>query len=60
MRKKTEVEKLNDDQLLISHSVNFAPSRHTDNTVKSSFFYTANFDNEIYRKLLSPASGAHH
>lgn len=50
---KTEVEKLNDDQLLISHNVHFDRSV-TLIPVKSSFFYTANFDNEIYRNLLSP------
>ncbi|WP_157504401.1 hypothetical protein [Dyadobacter beijingensis] len=50
---KTEVEKLNDDQLLISHSVQFGRFV-TLIPVKSAFFYTANFDNEIYRNLLSP------
>lgn len=50
---KPEVEKLNDDQVLISHSVNFDRSV-TMIPVKSSFFYTANFDNEIYHNLLSP------
>lgn len=50
---KTEVEKLNDDQLLHSHSVYFDRSV-TLIPVKSLFFYTANFEKEIYRNLLSP------
>lgn len=50
---KPETEKLNDDQLLISHSVSFDRSV-TLIPVKSAFFYTANFDNEIHRNLLSP------
>lgn len=51
---KTEVEKLNDDQLLLnSYSMHF-DRIITLIPVKSSFFYTANFDNEIYRNLLSP------
>jgi len=50
---KPEVEKLNDDQLLIPQLVHFDRSVEMI-PVKSSFFYTANFDNEIYRNLLSP------
>lgn len=50
---KTEVEKLNDDQLLISQNLHFDRSVELI-PVKSSFFYTANFFNEIYRNLASP------
>jgi hypothetical protein len=50
---KTEVEKINDDQLLISHSVYF-DRFFSLLPLKSSFFFTVSFENEIYRNLLSP------
>jgi hypothetical protein len=50
---KTEVEKINDDQLLISHSF------HVDKYIlsiplKNTFSYSTGFQNEICLKLLSP------
>ena len=50
---KTEFEKINDDQLLTSHSVYFDKG-NLSIPLKSSFFYTVSFLNEIYRNIFSP------
>jgi len=50
---KTELEKINDDQLLISHSVYFDKG-NLSIPLKSSFSYTISFRNEIYRYIFSP------
>jgi len=50
---KTEVEKINDDQLLISHTFNI-DKYILSIPLKNSFSYSAGFQNEISLKLLSP------
>jgi hypothetical protein len=50
---KTEAEKINDDQLLISHSVHF-DKFVLSIPLKNIFAYSAGFQNEICLKLLSP------
>ncbi|WP_082216065.1 hypothetical protein [Dyadobacter psychrophilus] len=50
---KTEVEKINDDQLLISHSLHF-DKYILSIPLKKTFSYSAGFQNEISLKLLSP------
>ncbi|MCE7071566.1 MULTISPECIES: hypothetical protein [Dyadobacter] len=50
---KTEVEKISDDQLLISHSLHFDKSPLSF-PLSKSFSFSAGFPNEISLKLLSP------
>ncbi|WAC12106.1 hypothetical protein [Dyadobacter pollutisoli] len=50
---KTEVEKINDDQLLISNSVYF-DKFCLSIPLKNSFTYSVSFRTEIFHNLLSP------
>ncbi|MCF0050173.1 hypothetical protein MUK70_28310 [Dyadobacter chenwenxiniae] len=50
---KTEVEKINDDQLLISHSFN-VDKYILSIPLRNTFSYSTGFQNEISLKLLSP------
>jgi hypothetical protein len=50
---KTEVEKISDDQLLISNSVYFG-KYSLSIPLKNSFTYSISFRAEIFHNLLSP------
>lgn len=48
-----EVEKVSDDQLLISHTLHF-DKFSLSIPLKARFSYAVSFQNEIYRNLVSP------
>jgi hypothetical protein len=50
---KTEVEKINDDQLLTTDSLYFG-NIYADIPLKQSFLYAVSFRSEIFYNLLSP------
>jgi hypothetical protein len=50
---KTEVEKISDDQVLVSESVDFGKFCLSI-PLKNSFSYSVQLQNEIYYNLLSP------